>query len=134
MENQFSELKRLAAIRERLRENWDVIHIDKPVRDSDGPFRVGETLRIKVSAFIGNLRPEDVEVELYYGLLKTVDDMTSRFIQTMHVSQELGEGRFLYECQIPCKVAGRYGFTARVKPKEDDFIRSAPGLIKWAAL
>ncbi|MBU0992855.1 MAG: alpha-glucan family phosphorylase [Proteobacteria bacterium] len=132
VQDNFAEVKRLSGVRDKLMKSWNNIQIGKPVREAEGPFRVGESLQIKVTVFLGDLIPEDVEIQLYYGLLKSVDDMTSRFIETMNVIQDLGAGKYLYDCRIHCKASGRYGFTARVKPREDDFIRTSPGLMKWA--
>jgi len=46
--------------------------------------------------------------------------------------EDLGNGRYRYECSLPCQVAGRFGFTVRVTPKADHFIKYTPGLITWA--
>ena len=134
IQDNFSEIKRLAAIRNNLTKNWDQIRVEKPVREAEGPFRVGESIQIKVQVHLGMLNPGDVEVELFYGLLRSVDDMTARFVRTMSVLEDTSDGRYTYACTIPCESSGRYGFTARVKPREDEFIRSAPGMIKWASL
>jgi len=46
--------------------------------------------------------------------------------------QNLGKGKYLYDCIINCNDSGRYGFTARVTPRGDDMIKYVPGLITWA--
>jgi starch phosphorylase len=71
-------------------------------------------------------------VELYYGLLKTVDTISNSKSEEMAVKEDHGTGEYLYSCTIPCVAPGRYGFTVRAIPKGDDRIRFAPGLITWA--
>ncbi len=81
---------------------------------------------------LGKLSPDEVEVQLYYGHLKSVETLTESMTEEMKVLEGLGDGRYLYGCQITCSDSGRYGFTARVRPRGDDLIRFAPGLITWA--
>lgn len=132
LENNFGLAASLSNLRSRLHENWENISIEKPVREAEGPFRVGETLKITTIVDLGKLSPNEIEVELYYGLLKTVDIMTDTYISKMIVCQEFGNGKYKYECEIKCEYSGRYGFTARAIPKEDEFIKCTPGLIRWS--
>jgi len=82
---------------------------------------------------LGEIRPDEVDVELYYGILKSVDALSLGHCERMDMLQAHGNGVYLYSCNISCNVSGRYGFTARVIPKGDDRIRFAPGgFITWA--
>jgi starch phosphorylase len=50
----------------------------------------------------------------------------------MEIAEDRGGGNFLYACTVTCEDSGRYGFTARVGPRADDWIRYTPGLLTWA--
>jgi len=126
------EAKRLNILRERLRSNWGEIRIGYPARNLEGPFRVGSTFTITVEVILGELDPEEVEVELYYGNLKTVDTVKKGYVEKMHVKETKSKGAYVYECALSCSKAGRYGFTARVIPRGDAMIRFTPGYITWA--
>jgi starch phosphorylase len=126
------EAKRLHDLQNRLRSNWGDIRISRPVRNQEGPFRVGNSFTITVEVFLGKLLPEEVEVELYYGNMRTIDSLVKGDIETMHVKQTDNRGSYLYECALNCDKAGRFGFTARVVPKGDAVIRFTPGYITWA--
>ena len=41
-------------------------------------------------------------------------------------------GTYLYSCNLPCTDSGRYGFTVRVTPNADAWIRYRPELLTWA--
>jgi len=127
-----NEAKRLNTFQERLRSNWGDIRIGRPVRNIEGPFRVGNIFTISVEVSLGKLLPEEVEVELYYGSLKTIDTVKTGYVEKMYVKETKGTGEYLYECTLSCSEAGRYGFTARVVPKGDAMIRFTPGYITWA--
>jgi len=117
---------------ERLTKLWKEIVIDFPVLQTEGTLRVGDRLYINVLVNLGQIKPDEVEVELCYGPPKTVDRLEVTYRETMAVQEVLSENRYLYSCSLPCDAAGRYGFTARVTPKGDIWTRYTPGLIAWA--
>lgn len=123
---------RLKNLYERLREKWSALSIELPVRKDSGALKVGEFLNISTNVHLGELTPDEVDVELFYGHMKTVESLADGKTQQMKVVENLGNGIYRYECSLPCTIAGRFGFTARVTPKADSFIKYAPGLITWA--
>ena len=126
-----AKAKKMAAQSERLRKFWSGIRIEQPVRDEEGPFRVGETFNVNVIANLGELSSEELEVQLMYGTLKSIDKLSETNVVQMNVLENRGRGEYLYNCKVTCGVAGRYGFTARIISKGDDWIKHAPGLITW---
>lgn len=71
-------------------------------------------------------------MQLMYGTLKSIDKLSETNIVQMKVLENWGRGEYLYNCKVTCGVAGRYGFTARIISKGDDWIKHTPGLITWA--
>ena len=132
LENDAREAKNLAAQHERLSANWDSIRIEPPVREADGPFRAGEAFRVNAIVHLGELRPKEVEVQLFYGKLKAIDKLSESHTKQMTIEEERESGKYLYTCAITCNASGRYGFTARAIPSGDDRIKFTPGLITWA--
>ncbi len=126
------EAKRLSVLHQRLKSLWGQIRVDPPVRDSEGPFQVEDTFNVSTQIDLGELRPEEVEVELYYGRMKRLGEVESGLTQKMSMTEHLGEGKYRYGCAVTCQDSGRYGFTVRVAPNADDWIRNTPGLLTWA--
>ena len=127
-----AEARQIAVQMKRLRSAWKQIEIDPPEREKRGPYRVGEQLRISTRVALGELNPDEVVVELYYGLLKTVDSLREGRTKRMSVEKDLGDGRYLYGCSVTCDVSGRFGFTARITPEGDHRLRTTPHLVTWA--
>jgi starch phosphorylase len=50
----------------------------------------------------------------------------------MTVVENLGNGNYRYGSRVPCGLSGRYGFTARVTPAGDDYLKFMPKLITWS--
>ncbi|MEE4359304.1 MAG: alpha-glucan family phosphorylase, partial [Desulfococcaceae bacterium] len=94
------EAGELAVQRERLKNLWKNIRIDYPERQSEGPFRVGESFQVTSIVSLGELRPDDVEVELYYGIMRSLDDLSRSEVQSMSMLEAHGNGIYLYSCDI----------------------------------
>lgn len=117
---------------QRLGSLWSKINIETPVQESEGPFRVGDNFTVTAKVNLGELLPDEVDIELYYGPLKTVDIISESNYEEMTVKEDQGNGAYLYTCNITCVASGRYGFTVRAVPRGDDRIKFAPGRITWA--
>ena len=126
------EAKSLAAQSYRLRALWENIEIDAPQRDTSGPYRVGDHFRVTSEVNLGEIRPDEVDVELYYGHLESLEKVSSARIESMKVVEEKRNGKYLYGCDLNCDVSGRFGFTVRVAPVGDTRIKTTPRLLTWA--
>ncbi len=126
------EAKHLSKLHQRLKDKWKQISIDPPLRDQDGPFQVEDTFNVSAQVHLGELRPEEVDVELYFGRIKRIDELIQGSPQPMQMVEDRGEGNYLYRCQATCGDSGRFGFTVRVVARADDWIKYTPGLLTWA--
>jgi starch phosphorylase len=130
--NQSEEAKKLTAQISRLRSLWKNIEIKSPVRHAQGPCRVGEKFEITSEVNLAELKPDEVDVELYYGQMKSLEDLDASKSEPMRVLEDNGNGRYLYGCALNCQSSGRFGFTVRVTPRGDERVKSTPRLITWA--
>jgi len=127
-----AEAKRLSILHKRLRDCWKDIRIEAPERDHEGPFQVEDTFTVSAVAHLGSLYPDEVDVELYYGRMKGTAELEIGLTQKMEMVEDRGEGSYLFRCTVTCRDSGRYGFTVRIGPRADDWIRFTPGLLTWA--
>jgi len=132
LENEATEARQLRERKIRLQTHWNQIKIEQPGILAANPCRVGENFRVTATLHLKDLKPEDVDVELYYGLLKSVDSLTDALKEQMTMEEDLGDGEYRYASNISCNFSGRFGCTARVTPRGDDLIKFTPGLITWA--
>ena len=126
------EAKILAAQNKRLRALWKDIEIESPKRDILGPYRVGDNFRVTSEVTLGEFRPDEVDVELFYGHLESLEKLSASRIEPMKVVEDKGDGKYLYGCNLKCDYSGRFGVTVRVTPAGDAWVKSTPRLLTWA--
>jgi len=126
------EAKRLSVLHGYLKTHWNEIQVGLPQRDNEGPFQVGDTFKVTAKVHLGTIEPEKVDVELYFGQLQSLGSLAEGMSQPMEIAEDQGNGDYLYQCIVACRDSGRYGFTVRVAPRADDWIRYTPGLLAWA--
>lgn len=131
-QNNAEKARLVAILHDHLLRHWDEIKINQPVRDQEGPFRVDDNLKVSVTIHLGNIRPEEIEVQLCYGKMQNVDKLENINIEIMNLRENLGAGSYRYTATLSCKTSGRFGLTARVIPSADDQLRNSPLLTTWA--
>lgn len=116
----------------RYLEKWNQVQVAQPVGSAKGPFRVNQSLEVTTVVQTGELLPDELKVELYYGKMRHLDRIDEPRTKVMNVKEERSAGTYLYSCDLPCSDSGRYGFTVRVIPDADAWIRFRPELLTWA--
>ncbi|MFH2092778.1 MAG: alpha-glucan family phosphorylase [Pseudomonadota bacterium] len=122
----------LALTESRLIALWQNIRLSQPKLATGLDFIVGDTFRITVEVFLGELEPDEVEVQIYHGKVRASEHLEGSRAETMWLQETLGQGIHVYACTITCSDSGRFGYTARVIPKGDHILTYGPGLITWA--
>ena len=130
--NNADKAKKMTAQIERLRTHWNKIRISPPVRQAQDPYRVGDSFQVTAEVNLAELTPDEVDIELYYGNLKSLDELSASHVTPMAVLKDSGNGKYHYSCTLKCEGSGRFGFTARVSPRGDKRIKSTPRLMTWA--
>jgi starch phosphorylase len=116
-----------------LKNNWDYITIENLTTDKDlNLLRVDEDFKVTTNVYPGEIDPELIDVEVFYGPLGSLNSIEHATIKKMEPDQKQSEGKIQYSAVIKCEYSGRYGFTIRVVPKDEIWKHSIPGLITWA--
>jgi starch phosphorylase len=135
-DNGFEKSKSTAAWKNRILSQWELVNIEPDsVTKSDvfGEILQAEGFDVSAVIMMGQLKPQDVFVEIYY---KKVDDkgvtiedsLTSR----MDATEDLGGGRYRFKGVMKPADGGNYEYTVRVFPFIPDLSHKFElGLIKW---
>ena len=124
-----------AAWRKRVEKAWKQIEI-KSVKISDQQVKVGKPLEVEAAVNLGDLKPEDVQVQLYYGQLTTHGEISSDGEATQMTSVSANaDGTYKFTANILYDTSGERGLSVRVLPHNAFFTTDfQPGLITWATV
>jgi starch phosphorylase len=122
-----------AAWRKKVESSWNSINVSK-VNVSETAVRVNTQLDVDATVALGQLTPDDVYVQLYYGPLDQRGHIGSvaEAVEMKSVSAN-GGGDYQFAAQVAYHTSGEQGISVRVLPKHPCLHTPfMPGLIKWA--
>ncbi|RLB95867.1 MAG: alpha-glucan phosphorylase [Deltaproteobacteria bacterium] len=132
MADGWKALKELAAWREKIMYNWEKIAIKDIRTDEVVEIKIGTAYHMEADIFLGELLPEDVMVEAYYGRLGPDDKFVDRATQVMQKAEDLGGQTYKYQCDIQFQESGHFGLTIRLTPNHPNpESRHSMGLVIW---
>ncbi len=134
-EKKWGNAKELAAWKENMHRNWNnirLVHLVNP--DNSKSVFVGKEIAISTELSLGELTPQDVEVQVYYGPVDHQDNPEyNETIVLRSDSQKTKDGIYKYSGSITTRRSGQQGFTIRVLPKHPLLINPFEmGLVYWA--
>ncbi len=134
-ENNWAKAKEFTIWKSNLLKNWNQIKfVDAKVLREDSEIKVDSKYALSAEVYLGELTPDDVEVQIYYGKVDEKEDTTNNYAITMrHVSSDKEKKTHKFEGEIVCKSTGHFGFTFRILPKHELLINPFElSVIHWA--
>ncbi|MEW6358683.1 MAG: alpha-glucan family phosphorylase [Planctomycetota bacterium] len=123
----------LAQWKEHLHKCWAKVNVLGVQADTEEARCVGSELTVRAIVSLGEIRPDEVAVQIYEGLLNTERAIEEPNIVTMTCEGEERPGVWRYSGAAPCRKAGLHGFALRILPRHDDLATPHDtGLIFWA--
>ncbi|MDR2947447.1 MAG: alpha-glucan family phosphorylase, partial [Candidatus Adiutrix sp.] len=123
-----------AAWRQKLMTSWNNMSIVSISSNADGASKtVGEDLEFTAMVRMGDLSPDDVTVEAYYGHLDHMGNFIDRSTLALLPEQDMGDGVWRYKNTLSGRSTGKFGYTVRVTPSQRRLANPfVLGLISWA--
>jgi starch phosphorylase len=129
----YAESKALAAYFAKLRDSWDKIVISAQESNAHPVMLRGDLLTVKAYIELGELTPEEIQVELYSGTISGETKQIENARRTEMKAQKLDGKAWLYQVRIDCADTGMQGHTIRILPKHAELAHPyRSGFIKWA--
>ncbi len=114
-----------------VRSEWKNIEILEVERKADDEIYVGKPISVSAKVKLGKLRPEDVEVHVYYGSIDSNGELYNtdwEVLSLKHIENDV----YYYEGSYFCLGTGKQGFTIRVMPKHELLINPQDLFCVWA--
>ncbi|MGH9139329.1 MAG: alpha-glucan family phosphorylase [Acidimicrobiales bacterium] len=125
--------KELAAWKDRVTAAWGGVHVDDVSADGE-PTEVGSDRTVEAVVALGELSPDDVEVQLVHGQVVRDGELVDTTTVAMVPGERASDGHVTYVGTFPCEQAGRRGVTVRVVPSHPLLVVPVElGRIAWAS-
>lgn len=117
----------------KLAHAWRNIEI-KSVEIPQTHVKVGTEVEVRALIRLGELTPDDVQVQVYYGPLSTRGEIQGKGeYVTMKPSKANGDGTYLFSARVSYNTSGERGLSVRVLPHHEYLPTPfLPGIIHWA--
>jgi glycogen phosphorylase len=116
----------LARFRALLRGAWPGVRVDHvdSFGASDSP-QVGDRVEVRAFVSLGQLTPDDVQVQVVYGRVTPADTLIETHAAPLVHAEEYEAGRHRYEGSLVLGRTGPFGYTVRVLPKHEHLVNQA---------
>jgi starch phosphorylase len=124
----------LAAWKVRVQAGWAQVRIEAANGDFPTELAVGGLSHVQARVYLGDLKPDDVAVQLYLGRIDAAGEIMEAEAIPMKPVGAISAGLYLYDAKdVSCHRSGLHGYTVRAIPSHPDLIMPfVPGLIVWA--
>lgn len=135
MNDDFAGARALADWKARVRAGWSQVRVEHV--ESEGmpdEVSVGDALALNAWVELGELRPEDVEVQMVYGRVAEDDSLNDFRVVAIPQAEDLGGGRYVFSLTHELGVSGPFGYAVRIVPSHPDLASHTElGLVANAA-
>jgi starch phosphorylase len=116
----------LAAWKKRVRAAWAGVRVEHVESSGvgDAP-EVGDRLSVRAFVALGDLTPDDVEVQLVHGVINSEDVLVDTTVTPLHVEETYEGDRYRFDGEVVLERSGPFGYTVRVVPRNDLLISNA---------
>ncbi|MGE5763703.1 MAG: alpha-glucan family phosphorylase [Mycobacterium leprae] len=116
--NRYATARTLATWRHRVEAAWpgvSVEHVDSS-GVGDTP-QLGMVMHVRALVRLDGLAWDDVDVQVAYGRVDERDELHDPTVTSLVRSGGSGDGRHIYEGEVPLDRKGPFGYTVRVLPR-----------------
>jgi len=107
----------LAAWKQRVRAGWEGVRVEHVESSGvgDAP-QIGTVLSVRAFVSLGDLVPEDVDVQLLHGVIDSEDQIVGAVTESLAVGESYQGSRHRFDGTVTLTRSGGFGYTVRVVP------------------
>ncbi|WP_183093954.1 alpha-glucan family phosphorylase [Nocardioides stalactiti] len=107
----------LAQWKARVRAAWPAVRVEHVETQGVGDEpSVGAPMTVRCYVAIGDLAPQDVEVQLVHGRVDAEDVLVDPVVAVLSATESYEGGRHRYDVEVALPRSGPFGYTVRVLP------------------
>lgn len=133
LKNNCDKGKKFSVWKAKVQDNWHKVKfVNITAETKNGDLKVGSKYPINAEVELGDLTPDDVDVQIYVGIVDDASEVKS-FVNMSYVPRRGKASSYTYHGEIECKDTGQIGYTLRILPKHPILNNQFQlGLIRWA--
>jgi len=118
LNSDYAGARDLAAWKQRVKGAWPQVRVEHVESSGvgDAP-QVGDTLSVRAFVALGELSPDDVDVQLLHGRADAEDRLRESTCTVLDLTESYEAGRHSFGGQVALDQAGPFGYTVRVVPR-----------------
>jgi glycogen phosphorylase len=131
--NNAARARAVSAWLRKVETEWPRLSVES-AGEGVSEIRLGEEVLVSAKVTLNSLSPEDVEVQVLWGLVDANGELKDPIVVPMRLSERVAGGAYLFQTVIqPSARSGLHVYAIRLLPKHADSVSAfLPGLIKWA--
>ncbi len=107
----------LAAWKARVRGAWSGVRVDHVKSEGVGEVpQVGDVMVVRAFVSLGELTPDDVEVQVCYGNVSDSDEIGRTSVLRLTHVESYEDGRHAFAARLELDTAGSFGYSVRIVP------------------
>jgi starch phosphorylase len=120
LNSDFQGATELSAWKKRVRAGWSGVRVEHVESSGvgDAP-EIGAEMSVRAFVSLGELSPEDVDVQLLHGVIDGNDQLVDATIESLSHEEAYQGGRHRCDGTVTLSRSGPFGYTVRVVPKHD---------------
>jgi len=117
LNHDFEDARALAEWKARVRSRWPSVAVDhvESTGVGDSP-ELGATLEVHVFVSLGDIAPQDVDVQVVHGRIRHEDDLADSRAESLTLAETYEAGRHRFEGKVALAQTGPFGYTVRILP------------------
>ncbi len=118
LNSDYEGARELAAWKKRVRAGWSAVRVEhvESTGVGDAP-EVGGVLTVRAFVSLGDLTPDDVEVQLLHGRVLADDTLSDALAVDLERVESYEGGRHRFDGEVTLSRPGAFGYTVRIVPR-----------------
>ena len=122
----------LAQWKEKMHRLWHQVRIEEVIAELGQDITAGTKIPVTARIFLGEIPPDDIAVEIYFGVLDSRGSIVGGEIIPLQPLSAAEAGVGCFSGEMYCRFCGRHGFMLRIMPSHKEMGNVyEPGLVLW---
>jgi len=127
----FENAKKIVGWQKSLYKGWEGIKILSVEDNLSGDLSLGKVFNVKARVKLGQISPDNISVQLYFGYLDSKRRMSSPVVSILKMVDGDHDGVYTFEGAVSGDRVGHCGYVVRILPQFEGSVVYLPSLITW---